>query len=55
MYINQQCREHAKKTDSVITKNLRLLAFSRVYIRSERKSKASETSEMEFFVNLANG
>ena len=39
MYINQQCREHAKKTDSVITK----------------KSKASETSEMEFFVNLANG
>ena len=55
MYINEQCREHAKKPDGVITKNLRLLAFSRVYIRSERKSKAPETSEMEFFVNLGNG
>ena len=33
MYLNEQCREHAKKADGVITKNLRHFAFSRVYIR----------------------
>ena len=55
MYLNEQCREHAKKADDVITKNLRHFGFSRVYIRSKRKPKIPETSEMEFFRNLANG
>ena len=54
MYLNEQCREYAKKVDGVITKNLRHFAFSRVYIRWKRKSKTPETSEIEFFVNLGN-
>ena len=45
-------QEALKKLDSLITKNLRHFAFSRVFIRSESKSKTPATSEMELFVAL---
>ena len=43
-----------KKTD-LITRHLRHLAFSRVFFSSEGESKTPKTSEMEYFVTLANG
>ena len=36
------------------SKNLRHFAFSRVFFRSESKSKTPATSETELFVTLAN-
>ena len=44
-----------QKTDGLITKNFRYFAFSRVFFRSESKSKTPAISETEFFVTLANG
>ena len=48
-------QEACKNPDVLITQNLRYFAFSRVFVRSETKSKTSEISETQLFVTLANG